>query len=247
MDYVIYNGTCSLVPEGAHPKHGDPALVRAFDRPDTDLWNENNWFCAEIRADQYSDVRTQVAFIDETGRELLISLELLPNLNVKFRVRLDELWSKRFFLPVFPGSYKVHCQGLPMDPQTVRRIEIRVTPGKDFKNATLGRVWVSTEQPGGVTPDAPIIDEMGQLIGYEWPTKTHSFEEMKERLEAEYAAAKKSDPPFPNRSRWGGFLEKQFEATGWFRVQHDGRRWWMVDPDGYAFFSHGMCYGTRMG
>ena len=86
MDYVIYNGTCSLVPEGAHPKHGDPALVRAFDRPDTDLWNENNWFCAEIRADQYSDVRTQVAFIDETGRELLISLELLPNLNVKFRV-----------------------------------------------------------------------------------------------------------------------------------------------------------------
>lgn len=247
MDYVLYSGTCSLAPEGAHPRHGDPALVRSFERPDSAIWSEENWFCAQLRVDQYSDVRLTVAFLDETGRELRIALETLPNVTVNFRVRLDELWNKRFFLPVFPGSYKVHCQGLPMDPQSVRRIEIRVAPGKDFERATLSRVWLSSEEPGGVTPDAPIVDELGQLIGHEWTTKTHSFEEMKERLEAEYREACEHDHPFPNRSRWGGFLEKRFEATGWFRVQQEGDRWWMVDPDGYAFFSHGMCYGTRMG
>ena len=39
----------------------------------------------------------------------------------------------------------------------------------------------------------------------------------------------------------------RFDATGYFHTQHDGKRWWLVDPDGYAFFSNGMCYGSRMG
>jgi len=30
------------------------------------------------------------------------------------------------------------------------------------------------------------------------------------------------------------------EATGLFRTYHDGQRWWLVDPDGYKFWSAGM-------
>jgi len=122
-----------------------------------------------------------------------------------------------------------------------------VKPGVDFKDALIEKVFVSDTQPKGVKPDAPIIDEMGQLIGYEWETKTHSFEEMKERLEKEYERAKEAVAPMPGRSRFGGFTAKKFEATGYFRTHHDGKRWWLVDPDGCAFFSHGLCYGTRMG
>lgn len=29
-------------------------------------------------------------------------------------------------------------------------------------------------------------------------------------------------------------------ASGYFRTEHDGRRWWLVDPDGSAFYSLGM-------
>lgn len=244
---VIFEGKKSFVPEGTHPKHGDGAMVLSFDRPDTELWTEENWLCADLRVDQYSDVRLTVALIDMDGRELKFDQETLPNVMIPFRVRIDEIWNRRFFLPVFPGSYKCHCNGLPMNPRDVKRIEFRVLPGKDFRGANLCRVYVSDTEPAGVKAEKPIIDEMGQLIGYEWPTKTHSFSEMEKRLRAEWEKAKTNDRPFPGRSAWGGFLDKRFEATGWFRVQHDGERWWMVDPDGYAFFSNGICYGTRMG
>ena len=41
-------------------------------------------------------------------------------------------------------------------------------------------------------------------------------------------------------SRWGGWKELKFEATGFFRAHHDGKRWWLVDPDSYAFWSGGL-------
>ncbi|MBE0653017.1 MAG: beta-galactosidase, partial [Bacteroidales bacterium] len=41
-------------------------------------------------------------------------------------------------------------------------------------------------------------------------------------------------------SKYGGWLGLQFDATGFFRTHHDGKRWWFVDPEGYAFLSSGM-------
>jgi hypothetical protein len=40
--------------------------------------------------------------------------------------------------------------------------------------------------------------------------------------------------------RFGGWNGRQFEATGFFRTEHDGRRWWLVTPEGNAFLSLGI-------
>ncbi len=40
--------------------------------------------------------------------------------------------------------------------------------------------------------------------------------------------------------RFGGWKGKSFEATGFFRTEHDGRRWWLVTPEGNAFISFGI-------
>jgi hypothetical protein len=40
--------------------------------------------------------------------------------------------------------------------------------------------------------------------------------------------------------RFGGWIGKQFEATGFFRTEHDGKRWWLVTPEGNAFISFGV-------
>lgn len=49
------------------------------------------------------------------------------------------------------------------------------------------------------------------------------------------------------RSRYGGWKAKRFKATGFFRTHHDGARWWLVDPEGYAFLTVGVCSVTRAG
>jgi len=48
-------------------------------------------------------------------------------------------------------------------------------------------------------------------------------------------------------SKYGGWKGKSFKKTGFFRTQNDGKRWWLVDPEGYAFLSvgvDGMGYGS---
>ena len=39
--------------------------------------------------------------------------------------------------------------------------------------------------------------------------------------------------------RFGGWMGKKFEATGFFRVEKDDR-WWLVSPEGNAFLSFGI-------
>ncbi len=39
--------------------------------------------------------------------------------------------------------------------------------------------------------------------------------------------------------RFGGWMGKKFEATGFFRVEKD-ERWWLVSPEGNAFLSFGI-------
>ncbi len=43
-----------------------------------------------------------------------------------------------------------------------------------------------------------------------------------------------------NRDRFGGWRGKTFEGTGFFRLEHDERRCWMVSPAGNAFLIHGI-------
>lgn len=246
--HVWFEGCHELQGSGPLPVHGGPELSVSFDRPGDSPWTEKHWFCFDIRVDQFSDAGVKALFIPADGSEPVEAYyQLLPNMEVSFRLQLDELWSRRYFLPVFPGSYKGHLRGFPTAPEKISRVEIRVMPGKDFKGAALSRVYVSDEEPGAIAPKAPIADEMGQLMGYDWPTKTRSVREMTERLRAEYQAAMNAPQRAEGLSAYRGYLETRFEATGWFRTHHDGRRWWLVDPEGYAFFSHGVCYGTRMG
>jgi hypothetical protein len=246
--YIWFEGEYSFVQPGMQVKFGDKPLTVSFDRPEECPFSEDKWFCFDIFVEQFSEANVSALFYSkDSDTPLEINYELLPNMWQSFRVILDELWSRRFFLRVFPGAYKSHCRGLPTDPQSVERVEISVVPGKDFKGALLKRVYVADKEPVFIPPEHPMIDEMGQLIGHEWPTKTYSVEEMSKRLKAEYNAAVTTNAKKRNFSAYGGYLNQRFEATGWFRTHNDGKRWWLVDPDGYAFFSHGICYGTRMG
>ncbi|MBN2450920.1 MAG: hypothetical protein JXR77_11055 [Lentisphaeria bacterium] len=46
--------------------------------------------------------------------------------------------------------------------------------------------------------------------------------------------------PMP-ASRFGGDPSRRFDATGYFRVERAGDRWWLVDPDGHPFVHVALC------
>jgi hypothetical protein len=90
-----------------------------------------------------------------------------------------------------------------------------------------------------VLPKGALLDALGQSRLHEWEGKSRSPEEVTARLHRQLAEAPSACFP-QNFSRWGGWKDLRFEGTGFFRTHHDGRRWWLVDPDGYAFWSAGL-------
>ena len=44
----------------------------------------------------------------------------------------------------------------------------------------------------------------------------------------------------PDTDRYGGWKTVKYEATGFFRTQKVGDRWWIVDPEGYPYLIKGI-------
>jgi hypothetical protein len=93
-------------------------------------------------------------------------------------------------------------------------------------------------------PFMPFIDTFGQYIHRDWPGKVHSLAELQGRI-AEEAADLAAHPGPAGWDQWGGWAEgPQLKATGFFRVEKVDGKWWLVDPDGRLFWSHGIdCVG----
>ena len=117
----------------------------------------------------------------------------------------------------------------------------------------IERIWASGT-PGKqaefrqVDPDRffPCIDTFGQFIHREWPGKVHSLAELRGRV-AEEERDLAAHPGPQGWNRWGGWADgPQLKATGFFRVEKFQGKWWLVDPDGRLFFSHGPdCVGEK--
>ena len=86
----------------------------------------------------------------------------------------------------------------------------------------------------------PLIDQYGQFIHDDWPGKTGSAGDLarhKQEEEADLAA----HPGPESWNRYGGWeAGPQLEATGHFRPEKHRGKWWLVDPAGRLFWSHGI-------
>ncbi len=88
----------------------------------------------------------------------------------------------------------------------------------------------------------PFVDRFGQFRHDEWPGKIHDEAELRQAREQEAAwLAANAAGPAADRNAWGGWTGgPQLKATGHFRTEKVGGLWWLVDPDGRLFFSHGV-------
>ena len=138
------------------------------------------------------------------------------------------------------SSYWINLGGAGQTGPTTNVTGITVEMDDPVGSPTLKirSVTLATNDPGdAVLGGKPLVDEFGQYNHADWPGKAHNLRSLKEHWAAEAAALKKAAI---DRDPYGGFLETQAQATGFFRVEQIDGRWWFIDPDGHWFYSTGL-------
>ena len=178
----------------------------------------------------------------ETPR-MAAKIGVLPHLKTKMIFPLEHLDGQEIFMPRFPRQLKGTVLGSRLKPEDISKVAIRFAPFQEphfLPEFEVAAVYLTRELPEPFpAPESPVVDQFGQWTAKEWPGKTTGEENLKTLLESQLESA--ASATFPEKwSKYGGWKAKQFEATGFFRTHHDGNRWWLVDPEGYAFVSVGV-------
>ncbi|MFY0598466.1 MAG: hypothetical protein JXR03_02265 [Cyclobacteriaceae bacterium] len=86
----------------------------------------------------------------------------------------------------------------------------------------------------------PFVDKFGQYKHEDWKNKIHDKEDLKKQDLIEQKDLSKNPGP-KDRSQYGGWKNgPKLKATGFFRTEKYKGKWWMVDPEGYLFWTAGL-------
>lgn len=155
-------------------------------------------------------------------------------------------WIKKLGnLYAFPSGYQRHWRNLKTD--SIRRVTIDF----QWENASGSNSTIIIEKPKGTgkldlsttkladIPN-PMVDALGQLVAETWEGKIHEPDELTREGQADIKNFT-NHPVGSARSTYGGLLNgPKLEATGKFRTAKLKGKWWLVDPDGYLFWSIGV-------
>lgn len=110
---------------------------------------------------------------------------------------------------------------------------------KDWTVSTIG----INDGTAGELKKVTLIDKYGQPTTSDWPDKVKSDDELKADVEGEKAYLASLDPPAIDKYGGvpGSMAKLGLKATGFFHVEQKKGRWYLVDPDGNAFFHMGLC------
>lgn len=168
-------------------------------------------------------------------------MAIMPGVRFVTYVELRHLDLQTHFLPRTPGRFKAAMKGRPTRPGDVVRVALRFPKHYTQLELSLYDIRFAEQVPDTEPRQARLlVDELGQLALREWDGKTVNEAELVSRLRKELEGVQATAPRTRGLSAYGGHQSLQFPATGFFRVERDERRWWLVDPDGCAFFSTGL-------
>ncbi|WP_066959277.1 agarase [Microbulbifer sp. Q7] len=103
----------------------------------------------------------------------------------------------------------------------------------------VGNIQLRPNPESGADWTNKLVDRFGQAAKKDTPLKVSSEAELKALADRELASLAQHTGP-KDRARFGGYKNgPKLEATGFFRTEKIDEKWWMVDPEGYLFFSHG--------
>lgn len=206
-----------------------------------DVMAKERYFLFQIETlEEHCDAFNVYVYGKAAEPAMTIRFGILP--QIPTQVCLDKEWLNAgiLFPEALPGELKIVCHGGRIAPQEVTRIEIKTIPVFHDITVAISDMKLQDEYPADVQlPDEVLTDSLGQNKRKDWNGKTKDIEELTAILKAQVKDAEQGYP-FENWSEWGGWKEKKLaEGTGFFTKYKVDGRWWLADPDGYAFFSMG--------
>jgi hypothetical protein len=203
------------------------------------------YLTSDILLDGNSMIMFQLTLQEgEDGRKFRFQFSGLNQCSLRLRMPFSLVDQNRWGIEREGAFLKPRCGGDRIDIAKVDRVLFvvhRKAPGvARWCMTPLAAVHNIAPLQKPLLTRGPLLDELGQSTLHDWPGKTRSVDEVKRRLQAQLDESSGIRLP-PSLSRWGGWKStKLAEGTGFFRTHNDGRRWWFVDPDGYAFWSAGL-------
>lgn len=183
-------------------------------------------------------------------RACAASVGIFPQLRTKMVVPLSYLDCQQIYLPRYPRQGKGRILGQSIKPTDLVDVRLELEPyvkpffaSKLYLKGLELQTVIKTDLPALT---APYIDALGQLNHKTWGCK----------IPGEYELGyyhRKLDTTYSNsglnlgRTENGALKSLKMNGTGWFRVENiGGKRWWLIDPEGFAFLSTGVT-GVRPG
>lgn len=180
----------------------------------------------------------------EGGAAFHMHFGLLNQCAARMRIPLAAVNQNRWMYNREGAWLKPLCGGARVDLAKVDRASLTIlrkgdAPVRWCMTPIAGAFDEPPRLEAPLLPRGPLLDELGQWTLRTWPGKSAGAEEVTARLRSQLAAAPRQQWP-DGFSRWGGWTGRRVEASGFFRTHHDGRRWWLVDPDGFLYWSAGL-------
>jgi hypothetical protein len=143
------------------------------------------------------------------------------------------------FKPFFKYYSQVSVRDNTVDATKIDGLKIWLDSPKEGDSVEVSKLQLEGTGTKGPVPFFPFVDKYGQYMHADWPGKIHSDEDFAVQL-AEEEKERTNWPGPKDWNKYGGWATgPQLQATGFFRVtKHEGK-WWLVDPEGKLFWSHG--------
>ena len=164
---------------------------------------------------------------------------ILPAVKTRLALPYEASEGKQLFLPRTPGKLKTVVHGRPIKLDELKLFKIRADAAPHEVVLKIDSVAIYDAVPDFPLEAMDLVDDLGQKNIGDWQGRTKSAVEMAKNLRTEIM--QKDAASVAERSKFGGWTGKRFdEGTGFFRLEQTAERWWMADPEGYAFFSMGL-------
>jgi hypothetical protein len=181
----------------------------------------------------------------EKGPKFRFQFATLGQCQARLQMPADAVTQNTWMFPRQGALLKPMAWDDRVDLKRVDRMTLTVIRKADEPvRFCMTPIRMTDQEPPALTdpllPKGLLVDELGQTTQRDWPGKTKSVADLAERLKTQLADAPSATWP-ADFSRFGGRKTATAQtATGFFRTHHDGKRWWLIDPEGLPFWSSGV-------